>query len=421
MKKNLGNLIIILLVVVNLIIWLVFPPVNDGREDFVRTYAGEVLGSTVIMLMSFSLFISTRPKWAEPYFGGLDKMYKTHRWTSIAAFSLLLVHVLTVSITNVSEWRLGNYLGVIAFTGVVSIVLITLAPNGLAAESYQGWKKLHRFIGIFFIIGFIHALTVDTLDALVAITWVQMFFILGAGSYLYTELFGRFFMKYVPYTVKAVRHPNPVTTEVTLEAKTAAIKLHRAGQFLFVRFPGNKKLDETHPFTISSAPSEDTLRVTIKSSGDFTQDLFEQLQPGMDAVVEGPHGLFDYKQGLKKQVWVAGGIGLTPFLSFIRDFAETLDIEIDFFYAVRRPEDALFLDEIEAAGVAHPNFRVHLRYTAEEGSLTVEDILTTIGEDLTEHSIYLCGPTGMVEEFSDQFRKSGAPRSQIFFEEFRLR
>ena len=421
MKRNLGNVIIIIPVILNLIVWFVFPPVNDGREDFVRTYAGEVLGSTVIILMSFSLFISTRPKWAEPYFGGLDKMYQTHRRTSIAAFSLILIHVLVVPITNIFEWHLGNYLAVIAFTGVVSIVLITLAPNGLAAESYEGWKKLHRFMGVFFIIGFIHSLTIDSLDALIAITWVQMFFILGVGSYLYTEFFGRFFNKYIPYTVKRVRHPNPVTTEVTLEAKQNPIKPHRAGQFIFVRFPGSKALNESHPFTISSAPNEDALRLTVKVSGDFTERLFDQLEPGMDAVVEGAYGLFDYKQGHKEQIWVAGGIGLTPFLSFIRDFDGPSEFEIDFFYALRQEEDALFLDEIQAAAAANPGFRVHIRYTSEAGSITVDEIIDTVGPEFINRSMFLCGPRGMVEDFSDQFCSLGVPAGQVYYEEFRLR
>jgi len=63
MKRNTGNLVIILLVLLNLIVWIVFAPVNDGSDTFARRYAGEVLGSTVIILMSCSLFLSTRPKW----------------------------------------------------------------------------------------------------------------------------------------------------------------------------------------------------------------------------------------------------------------------------------------------------------------------------------------------------------------------
>src|SRR5512134_568465 len=234
MKRNMGNLVILASVILTVIVWFLFPPHNDGSDTFVRRYAGEILGSTVIVLLSFSLFLSTRPKWAEPYFGGLDKMYMTHRRTSTSAFLLLFVHLLTVPI-SVTDMRIGNYIAIIAFIGIVSIVLVTLAPRipflsrFLTGETYDGWKKLHRFVGIFFILGFIHSLTVKALEALIPITWVQMFFILGTVSYLYTELFGGFFRKYVPYTVAAVKHPNPSTTEVTLRPKKLPIKKQRAG------------------------------------------------------------------------------------------------------------------------------------------------------------------------------------------------
>src|SRR3990172_10233417 len=210
MTRNLGNYAIIALLILNIVVWLVFPPVDDGRENFVRQYAGEIIGSNNIILMACSLFLSTRPKWAEQYFGGLDKMYLTHRHTGTAAFLLILAHVLTVPITT-SGWALGNYLAVIAFTGIVTIVLITLAPripflNRLTGGDYEDRKRLKRYICIFFILSFIHALTVpNPLHALIAITWVQIFFIIGTVSYLYTEIFGRFFKKFLPYTVEAVK------------------------------------------------------------------------------------------------------------------------------------------------------------------------------------------------------------------------
>ena len=173
MKRHIGNLIIVLFVVLTVVVWFVFPPANDGSDPtFARRYAGEILGSIVIVLLSFSLFLSARPKWAEPYFGGLDKMYITHRRTSTSAFLLLFIHLLTVPI-SINDMRIGNYLAIIAFLGIVTIVLVTLAPripflNRLTDGTYDGWKKLHRFIGIFFILGFIHSLTVKALDALVA-------------------------------------------------------------------------------------------------------------------------------------------------------------------------------------------------------------------------------------------------------------
>ena len=426
MKQHVGNYAIVALVILNVIVWFAFPPVYDGRENFVRQYAGEVIGSTNIILMACSLFLSTRPKWAEPYFGGLDKMYVTHRRTSTTAFLLIFVHVLTVPI-SLTGWALGNYLAVIAFTGIVSIVLISLAPrvaflSKLSGGTYEGWKNLKKYIGIFFIIAFIHSLTVgNPLDAFIAINWVQIFFIIGTVSYLYTEIFGRFFKKYLPYTVEAVRHPNGSSTEVTLRAKKNPIRKQRAGQFLFVRFPGEKALDESHPFTISSAPSEEVLRLTIKASGDFTRHLFGKLDAGAEATVEGAYGLFNYKTGGPRQIWIAGGIGLTPFLSFLRDMDRNLDQDVDLYYTVRHPEEALFLDEIIAAASANPRLKVHVRFSASDGSLTVEEMVENAGGDLRNHDIYLCGPLPMVQAFTRKFKALNVPDKQIHFEEFNFR
>jgi len=356
----------------------------------------------------------------------LDKMYITHRRVATAAFLMVFVHVLTVPI-SLTGWALGNYLAVIAFTGIVSIVLISLAPriaflNKLTGGTYEGWKNLKKYIGIFFIIGFIHSLTIgDPLHALEAITFVQIFFIIGTVSYLYTEVFGRFFKKYIPYMVEAVNHPNPSTTEVTLCAKKDSIPKHRAGQFLFVRFPNTRTLNESHPFTISSAPHEDVLRVTVKASGDFTRALFTDLKPGMDAIVEGAYGLFDYKTGGQKQIWIAGGIGLTPFLSFVRAMDGNLNHDIDLYYTVRHKEEALFVDELEAGAKKNPRLKVHVRYSATDGSLSIDDILKAAGGSVTAQHVYMCGPLPMVQAFEQKFIALKTPANQIHYEEFNFR
>jgi len=375
--------------------------------------------------MACSLFLSTRPKWAEKYFGGLDKMYITHRHTGTAAFLLIFAHVLTVPITT-TGWLLGNYLAVIAFTGIVTIVLITLAPripflNRLGGRDYEDWKKLKRYIGIFFILAFFHSLTVKALDARIAITWVMIFFIIGTASYLYTEIFGGIFKKFLPYKVDAVKHPNPSSTEVTLRAKKERMKKHRAGQFLFVRFPRDKDLNESHPFTISSAPAEDVLRLTIKASGDFTRELFAKLQEGADAIIEGPYGMFNYKTGGAKQIWIAGGIGLTPFLSFVRDLEGDLSHDVNLFYTVRHPEEAIFVEELQTADAKHPRLKIHIRYSAKEGSLTIEDILQKLGGEVDGHEIYLCGPLPMTQAFEKKFMDLGVPKHRLHYEEFNFR
>jgi len=421
-KKNIGNLVIIGLVVLNVIMWTVFPPINDGRPNFVRQYVGEVIGSTMLILMASGFFLTTRAKWVEPYFGGLDKMYLTHRRVNTTAFLLIFVHVLTVPITTVNL-RLGNYLAMIAFTGIVTIVLLTLAPripflSKLTNASYDQWRKIHRYIGIFYIIAFFHSITINALSALIAFSYVQTIFLVGLGCYLYTELFSRFFKKSLPYSVSGVRHLNGNTTEVKLTPKKDRLT-HQPGQFLFVRFPGDRVLDESHPFTISSAPGEDSVRLTIKASGDFTRYLFHNLRPGMDATLDGAHGLFQHRLGGPKQTWIAGGIGITPFLSFMRH--GSLDRDIDFYYTVRTREEALFLDEIDAAAKQNPRFRVFVRFSIESGSLTADEIVKNSGDGFRDRHVYMCGPYGMIQAFAEKFKSFGMSTDNIHFEEFNFR
>jgi predicted ferric reductase len=220
--------------------------------------------------------------------------------------------------------------------------------------------------------------------------------------------------------VEAVKHLNGNTTEVTLKPKNTRMSHNWAGQFLFVHFPGDKMLNESHPFTISSGSREQHIRLTIKACGDFTRHLFHNLEPGMDAVVDGAYGLFDYQRGGEKQIWIAGGIGITPFLSFLRD-AETFRHQVDFYYTVRTREEGLFLDEIEAAARRHTSFHPHVRFSIESGSLRVDEILADVGGNVSGHHVYMCGPLGMVQAFAEQFRQAGVPDGHIHFEEFNFR
>ena len=425
MKRNLGNIIFTILVLLTIVVWVVFPPHSEGVENYLRYHVGMTIGSVVIVLMSFSLFISTRPRWAEPYFGGLDKMYMTHRYTSTAAFLLMFVHFLIVPL-HLVNLAVGNYLAIIAFLGFVAIVLPTLAPripflSKLTSGTYEGWKRLHGFIGLFFILGYLHSITVNAPTTKVAINWNQIFVFLGIGSYIYTEVLSRFLGKHVPYTVKAVNHPNNSTTEVVMQAKGKPIQHAHAGQFLFVRFKGDKILDEAHPFTISSAPHEGELRVTVKAVGDFTRYLFQNLKPGMDAIVEGAYGMFNYKTGSDKQIWVAGGIGITPFLSFLRDLKTDLAHDVHFYYTVRHPEEAVFAEEIESIAKKHLRLKAHIRFSSQHGSLTVDEIVKNAGGDASKHHVYMCGPLPMVQAFATKFVEAGVSRDNVHFEEFNFR
>ncbi len=94
---------------------------------------------------------------------------------------------------------------------------------------------------------------------------------------------------------------------------------HRAGQFALVTFD---RIEGAHPFSLSSADNDSgQLRFQIKALGDYTRKIPQQLRSGQAVTLEGPYGRFHLDSGRKnaQQIWVAGGIGITPFLAALEN------------------------------------------------------------------------------------------------------
>ena len=224
--------------------------------------------------------------------------------------------------------------------------------------------------GPFVIVAVVHATIVDPVlhhSVLLRVAFLVVGAV-GTIAYLYRELLARYVIPIYDYTVADVRRPNKATLGVALAPVRKRLTF-APGQFVFLALGGPGGW-QRHPFSVSSAPSDRHLELTIKASGDYTRDLYDQLRPGIPAKLAGPFGGFDYRQGGHDQIWIAGGIGVTPFLSWIRSIDGRLDRQVDFFYSVAHAEDAVDLDEIRGAADRHPSLRVHLVCADTDGRLT---------------------------------------------------
>jgi predicted ferric reductase len=167
------------------------------------------------------------------------------------------------------------------------------------------------------------------------------------------------------------------------------------------------------------------LRISAKRLSDYTARLGD-LAPGDEAMVFGSYGTFGAR-GLAPvgaALWVAGGIGVTPFLSLLRHVAEGKAADtgpIHFVWAVRDRADAVYLEEILALTSGMPSVRFHLHVTATDGLLTAGRLAALAGEDLAGHRILLCGPPPMMRALTAPLVAQGVRHSQIVSEEFALR
>ncbi|MCO1657620.1 ferredoxin reductase family protein [Pseudonocardia humida] len=384
-------------------LWAGFPPPDDGRPGYARQVVGEALGSTAALLFAAALVLATRARWLEGLFGGLDRVYRAHRRAGQCGFALLAGHVAAVPWTGSSPG--GTPSGLLAGAGFLVLVLLCAIPT----LRYGAWRRSHRLVGVFFVVSLAHALLVDSLVDTAPGPFLLQWAAYGAGiaAYAYTLLVARFVRPRRSYLVRAVRRLDPATVEVVLAPRLRRRLSFRPGQFVFVTLH-QRGLREPHPFTVSSAPSEDVLRLTIRSAGRFTSRVHGELEPGRRATVEGGYGMLDHTRGRSRQVWVAGGIGITPFLSWLRSGPG--DRSVDLFHAVSRPEDALFRDEIE--GHAGEHLRVHHVVTSASGRLTAERIAAVVGP-LDGVDVFLCGPEPMTASLAAGFRRLGVPATAI--------
>ena len=412
----------------SVVLWVVARPSGQpgGR------YLGEFFGIEAVLLFSCSLVLATLLRGIERAFGGLDRVAQWHRHTAVAAVILMVVHPVFAGSTPVPEASAtGLRLGDVALIGLLALAVWALAPSLRAAKwsrlvrhlariSHERWLTGHRLTGLFVAAAVVHGLLVDPVLK-VSVPLKATYLVVGGigiAAYVYRELFARLVVPVYDYTVADVQRPNEMTADVFLQPAGRPLSFE-PGQFIFLAFGGVDGW-QRHPFSVASAPTERRLEVSVRAVGDYTRDLHDKLKPGTPAKAAGPFGGFDYRGGGQHQIWIAGGIGITPFMSWIRALDDSFDRDVAFFYSVARESDALYLDEINAAAAAHPTVHPHIVDSSRDGYLTAEQAANGMTSE-ADVSVYMCGPPAMMTALSKGFRQLGIPASRIRWEQFNVR
>ena len=402
-------------------------------------------GSGSVICMALALLLSARPRAVETWFGGLDRMYRLHKHLGVAALLLFIAHFATVpgggpdgdpvaastvSVEGVAQpapaepdadegdgLPVGIF-GLVAMIGFTLLITITLNRK----IPYHRWITTHRFMGLFFTIVSVHVFLVLYEGEEIAFfsapgVFLALLLLAGLAAYAYRQLRNPQNGRH-SFTVAAVNRLERAT-EVVLRPKDRMFPFE-PGQFAFVTIDA-AGFREAHPFTISSGAHEGELRFTMKVLGDYTRRVRDGLNAGADAAVEGPYGRFNPLRDSGKQVWVAGGIGITPFLSVLRTMTPGHGKTVRLYYCVRTANEALFFSELQARAAEAGGVTVTLFCSDAGARIDADAIGADIGEALTDWSYYLCGPKPMVAAISDGLARRGVPARRIHDEEFEFR
>jgi predicted ferric reductase len=208
-------------------------------------------------------------------------------------------------------------------------------------------------------------------------------------------------------------------TEIVLKPLGVPI-VYAPGQFAFLRFEAEGIDSEAHPYSFSNANNGPYARFTVKALGDDTAAL-QNLECGAKAFLEGPYGDFSYRNlSNRKQVWIAGGVGITPFLSMGRSLAGSNKYDIRFFYGTESLEDAVFLGEfLDITRHLPDNFNTKVVSKDVEGFVTLDLLKESLG-NLGDFDYMICGPQVMMRLLEEQLLSAGVQPRQIHIEAFSM-
>ena len=386
---------------------------------------GIAVGAAAVVAMAQTLILAARPPLVEPLFGGLDRMYRVHKWLGISAMVLMILHQQiepdferTVRETGLGE--LGEEAGELAFNALLALIAVSwfrrLPFIGLEIP-YQIWRFSHRFMGALFAIVVFHQFFVDMptgVDPSLSIL-LNTFGIAGVVAWIFTELVAPQ-LRRREFTVSEISQTGDTTT-LTLSPRGRAMRW-RPGQFAFVRAP-EAGLSEPHPFTIASAPRPDgTLTFSIRALGGWTRSLPATLRAGTRVQVEGPYGRFDFRKGGARQFWLAGGIGITPFLAWAESLTEAERRDIHLVHCVRTQEESIGVETLRAAAARNPRFSFEVVVTTRDGRLTAERLISAAPFAVRDADLWFCGPTGLKDGILKGLKVKGQTPRRVRFELF---
>ncbi|WP_171075382.1 ferric reductase-like transmembrane domain-containing protein [Nonomuraea basaltis] len=425
-----------------------------GTLAFVCAYAGLVAGVLLLVapatgglsglailagaiayaMMATNLFLAIRRPILEKLFGPLDRVYNAHRRIGTLILGAIGLHLVLIPIASAVDRgeSILDTLNVAIPLGVLGTLVlvgsIVLAVN--TKVPYDRWQKVHMATGFAFLVLTAHMVSgasqwfslVSPLGGLLG-----CFALLGAGS-----LIVRVADKArggVPYVVvETLRRERGVEVVMRPEG-SRRIAPHRPGEFVFLTATADGAR-ETHPFTLTSAGGEERVSVLIRSSGDWTGRAQAGLAVGDRVRVDGPFGSFTPPVGAgapQHQVWVAGGAGITPFLSVLRtaerapDVAEPSRRRVELLIAARDADDVPCWEELSMFARNMSWLTLTPAFSAVSGRLDGDAVDRVIKSKPEGTAWYLCGPAGLTAMVQRRLGQQSGAQRQVYRELYEWR
>jgi predicted ferric reductase len=364
---------------------------------------------------------------------GHDRLVTWHR--KLAPYSLFLIgfHVFFIIFGFAGQDQIPLYKELwnmltkfywmwAALGGFILMILagVTSYKKARAKMSYETWWIIHIYTYAAVALSFMHQVLNGSMfvgHPLNRWFWTALYVVMGA-SVLYWRI-GLPLVRSMRHNIKVDRVviEGPGVVSVIMRGR----KLHKlaaqGGQFFSWRFLTQGHLLVAHPYSLSAAPTEHYVRITVKDLGDHSRSL-ALLRPGTRVFVEGPYGAFTAGRASSPHVvLVGGGVGITPIRAIIEEFKN--GVQMDVIFRASKEEDLVLREELDyLAANSDGTIRVHYLLGPRKNHPMDARALTKLVPSFADADVYICGPTPLVESVRKAAQDVGVPKDKFHDEAF---
>lgn len=225
-------------------------------------------------------------------------------------------------------------------------------------------------------------------------------------------------VKKYPAKIKSIQNSIDGVYTLELESMGKSFK-YDTGQFLHLaidEYDPSTQWPDSRCFSMQSSPTQETIRITYASKGQFTRRMERELKPGREVTLKLPYGdLFSQDHNKSNTVFIAGGTGITPYLSLFTDTSFALYTTPVLYAGFRDEKMNLYKSELEIAKKINAGLEVHFVYQETEGILDINKIEAKNGIDA---SYFISGPPAMIKIFKQTLISKGVPESNILTDDW---
>jgi len=382
-------------------------------------------GVVALVFMAMAALLGSRWNWLEDLFGGLDRVYEVHKWLGVWALVLASVHL--VFKAGAPEWEVASILPLppywtrlvrqLSYVALVVIVLLALNRK----IPYGQWRWWHKLSGPLFVSVVLHWLSFKSPITLgsPAGLWLAACSALGLAGAAYKLVLYPFLARHAEYRLTRVDQ-GVASVRLELEPVGRGVPFE-AGQFAFLRFL-HAGLREPHPFTLASGggPGQ-PVQFVIRALGDYTTQLVAEARPGLRAEVYAPFGRFRRPPAGDFEVWIGGGVGLSPFIAWLRDPSRQDLAKVTLFNFQTPGRGFPGVDELAADARKRGADWVDVS-DGPDSAVFADRFGWLVGQvGPGRVSVCFCGPRGLLTRVRAEMARLGVPATKLRYEQFEFR